>query len=381
MKVTLFEDSQILSFFPFTATRHISELRWGALTLLEKWQLKCEVVSLFSNRPWIGDNSSEIHNHCFVNGRCCPSFLFIQAIQGLKDGQGYKKENSILAYISSDGKTDNIEWEEWNDEVLMLKARTDLFADLQTQILFDLKLTEVNCNHKLHPSNQIIGDKNLLFISPKAKVYGAMINVTEGPVWIDDNAEIMEGSLIRGPFYLGKSSVVKMGTKIYGPTAIGPHCKVGGELGNVSFQGYSNKAHDGYLGNSVIGQWCNLGADTNCSNLKNNYGIVKQYCYVTQNEESTGLNFCGLLMGDYSKCGINTMWNTGSVVGVCVNFYGAGFPKKHLPDFYWGDAMGGELYDLQKALNTIEIVKSRRGMVVSENERQILTALHTISVV
>jgi UDP-N-acetylglucosamine diphosphorylase/glucosamine-1-phosphate N-acetyltransferase len=217
-------------------------------------------------------------------------------------------------------------------------------------------------------------------VSPTAEIFGSIINVTDGPVWIDDDAEIMEGSLIRGPFYLGKSSVVKMGAKIYGPTAIGPHCKVGGELGNVSFQGYSNKAHDGFLGNSVIGQWCNLGADTNCSNLKNNYSVVKQYDYVTQKEESTGLNFCGLMMGDYSKCGINTMWNTGSVVGVCVNFYGAGFPKKHLPDFYWGDANTGELYDLKKALETIAIVKSRRGIEVTENERQILTALHAMSI-
>jgi UDP-N-acetylglucosamine diphosphorylase/glucosamine-1-phosphate N-acetyltransferase len=172
-----------------------------------------------------------------------------------------------------------------------------------------------------------------------------------------------------------------MGAKIYGPTSIGPHCKIGGELGNVSFQGYSNKAHDGFLGNSVIGQWCNLGADTNCSNLKNNYSIVKQYNYKTGKEESTGLNFCGLVMGDYSKCGINTMWNTGSVVGVCVNFYGAGFPKKYLPDFYWGDALQGELYDLDKALETIAVVKSRRGLILTENEKEILTALHANTIV
>jgi UDP-N-acetylglucosamine diphosphorylase/glucosamine-1-phosphate N-acetyltransferase len=380
MKVTLFEDNRIASFFPFAVTRHISELRWGALTIQEKWKLKVNEVYLFSERPCIGEVGLDNSNSVYVNGRCCPTKVFVNAVQALKPGQGLKKDDDNLAYLGHHSNLNSIEWITWEGENVMLDKRTDLFTAIDEQILLDIELSNLHLNKEIHHSNTVIGDANLLHVSPSAKIYGAIINVNDGPVWIDEGAEVMEGSLIRGPFYLGKSSVVKMGAKIYGPTAIGPHCKVGGELGNVSFQGYSNKAHDGFLGNSVIGQWCNLGADTNCSNLKNNYSVVKQYDYNTQKEESTGLNFCGLMMGDYSKCGINTMWNTGSVVGVCVNFYGAGFPKKHLPDFYWGDANAGELYDLKKALETIAIVKSRRGIEVTENERQILTALHAMSI-
>ncbi len=380
MKVVLFEDSKIRSFFPFTTTRHISELRWGALTIAEKWRRKFSEVVLISNREWIGVKEEFHAPSLYMNGRLCPTEILLEAIENLKQGQGLRRGEDILAYFSQDGDSSGIIWKEFSEGVVMLDKRTELFSEIHSQIEFDLLLSEVDSSFQLHESNCVIGNKNSLFVSPTAKIFGSIINVTDGPVWIDDDTEIMEGSLIRGPFYLGKSSVVKMGAKIYGPTAIGPYCKVGGELGNVSFQGYSNKAHDGFLGNSIIGQWCNLGADTNCSNLKNNYSVVKQYDYVTQKEESTGLNFCGLMMGDYSKCGINTMWNTGSVVGVCVNFYGAGFPKKHLPDFYWGDANAGELYDLKKALETIAVVKSRRGIEVTENERQILTALHAMSI-
>ncbi len=380
MKVTLFEDNRIASFFPFAVTRHISELRWGALTIQEKWKLKVNEVYLFSERPCIGEVGLDNSNSLYVNGRCCPTTVFVNAVDALKPGQGLRKDDDNLAYLGHHSNLDSIDWITWEGEIVMLDKRTDLFTAIDEQILRDIELSKPHSNKEIHSSNTVIGDASLLHVSPSAKIYGAIINVNDGPVWIDEGAEVMEGSLIRGPFYLGKSSVVKMGAKIYGPTAIGPHCKVGGELGNVSFQGYSNKAHDGFLGNSVIGQWCNLGADTNCSNLKNNYSVVNQYDYNTQKEESTGLNFCGLMMGDYSKCGINTMWNTGSVVGVCVNFYGAGFPKKHLPDFYWGDAQGGELYDLQKALDTIAIVKSRRGLQLTVEERQILTALHANSI-
>ena len=381
MKVVLFEDSEIEEFYPLTVTRHVSELRWGAYTIREKWLKFCQDVSLVSDRKNIGDHSASDERIFYINGRSCPSAELLNAISNLKEGEGIKFKEEILAFHSRSASPVGIVWEELNITVVLLNKRTELFSELKQQIEFDLAQSTQGNKINLHKSNSVIGDENNLHVSPSAKIYGAIINVNEGPVWIDDEAEVMEGSLIRGPFYLGKGSVVKMGAKIYGPTSIGPHCKIGGELGNVSFQGYSNKAHDGFLGNSVIGQWCNLGADTNCSNLKNNYSIVKQYNYKTGKEESTGLNFCGLVMGDYSKCGINTMWNTGSVVGVCVNFYGAGFPKKHLPDFYWGDALQGELYDLDKALETIAVVKSRRGLILTENEKEILTALHAKTIV
>lgn len=381
MNIHLFEDSEIDNFFPFTLTRHVAELRWGALTIAEKWQnMGCQ-VRLYSTRKWMGDLSSLDQDERFVNASCCPTVDFIDQIFELKSGEGLKKGDRILAYRGAAEQFESIIWTECQLSINILALKTDLFSTIADQLRIDMAISSLNDSARLAPGNLQIGDEYPLHISKSAKVNGAMLNVSEGPIWIDDDAEIMEGSLIRGPFYLGKHSTVKMGAKIYGPTAIGPHCKVGGELGNVSFQGFSNKAHDGFLGNSVIGQWCNLGADTNCSNLKNNYSIVKQYNFRTGKEESTGLNFCGLMMGDYSKCGINTMWNTGSVVGVSVNFFGAGFPKKFLPNFYWGDASHGERYDLEKALETISIVKRRRGLELSQKEKEILTELHAQSVV
>lgn len=381
MNISLFEDNEIDTFFPFTLTRHLAELRWGALTIKEKWESRGHSVRLHSNRNWMGDGTPAVQDELYVNAACCPTKEFMDEIFQLQTGEGIKSGEKVLAFRGDMANLFSMQFKESQATFQLLTQRTDLFSQISAQLEQDMSFCIPGNSASLASGNLQIGDEFPLYISPNAKVNGAMLNVTEGPIWIDDDAEIMEGSLIRGPFYLGKHSAVKMGAKIYGPTAIGPHCKVGGELGNVSFQGYSNKAHDGFLGNSVIGQWCNLGADTNCSNLKNNYSIVKQYNYRTRKEESTGLNFCGLMMGDYSKCGINTMWNTGSVVGVSVNFYGAGFPKKFLPNFYWGDANHGERYDLEKALETISIVKRRRGLELSQKEKEILTDLHAQSVV
>jgi len=216
-----------------------------------------------------------------------------------------------------------------------------------------------------------------LMIAADAKVQpGSILNCSEGPIIIDAQAEVMEGSMVRGPFYLGKKSTLKMGSKVYGPTAIGPECKVGGEVSNVLFMGYSNKAHDGFLGNAVVGEWCNFGADSNCSNLKNNYSMVKQYSYATGKEENTGLTFCGVVMGDHSKCGINTMFNTGTVVGVAANIFGGGFPNKHIPSFSWGGADELVPYDFEKGIETIRAVKKRRGLELSDREWHVLSEIH-----
>ncbi|NBQ48824.1 MAG: glucose-1-phosphate thymidylyltransferase, partial [Sphingobacteriia bacterium] len=192
------------------------------------------------------------------------------------------------------------------------------------------------------------------------------------PVYIGKEAEIMEGALVRGPFALCEHSTLKLGAKVYGASTVGPHSKVGGELSNSVIFGYSNKAHDGFLGNSVLGEWCNLGADTNNSNLKNNYGPVKLYNYATGKSLNTGLQFCGLMMGDHSKAGINTMFNTGTVVGVGCNIYGGGFPATHIPNFSWGGAEGFEAYQLDKLAETATKMYERRGLAFSEMELQIL---------
>ncbi|MCR9173468.1 MAG: hypothetical protein NXI10_13285, partial [bacterium] len=234
-------------------------------------------------------------------------------------------------------------------------------------------ITEGRTSRQLSSTNTIIGDANKIFLEEGAKVEGCTLNTNDGPIYVGKDAEIMEGSLVRGPFAMNEKSTLKLGTKVYGPTTLGPHCKVGGEVNNVIFQAYSNKGHDGFLGNSVIGEWCNLGADTNCSNLKNNYGNVKTYNFRTQSEEQTNVQFMGLMMGDHSKCGINTMFNTATVVGVSANVFGAEFPPKYVPSFSWG--MHGDRYKLEKALESANNMMARRGLELTAEEVAILEYL------
>jgi UDP-N-acetylglucosamine diphosphorylase/glucosamine-1-phosphate N-acetyltransferase len=225
----------------------------------------------------------------------------------------------------------------------------------------------------------LIGSKDQLFVHPNAMVNGAIINTTTGPVFIDAHAEVMEGAMIRGPFYLGQHSHVKMGAKIYGATTIGPGSKFGGEISNCVIQGYSNKAHDGFIGNALIGEWCNLGADTNCSNLKNNYSEVQIFEYGQDKYVNTGLTFCGLIMGDHAKCGINTMFNTGTVVGVGANIFGGDFPEKHIPSFMWGGAAGWQEYQLDKMLETASKVLERRQLTLLPEMRAMLTEVFQLT--
>ncbi len=256
----------------------------------------------------------------------------------------------------------------------------DIFSKNADAISNDFKmLTEGKKSQKLEPSNIKIG-RGEIFIETGATIRGAIFNTDNGPVYIGKDAEVMEGSTIRGPFALCDNATIKMGAKIYGATTIGPHCKVGGELNNVMIFGYSNKAHDGFLGNSVIGEWCNLGADTNSSNLKNTYEQVKVWSYVKERFVKTGLQFCGLIMGDHSKCGINTMFNTGTVVGVSANIYGPGFQRNFIKSFSWGGTQGYTKYNLNKAIEVAGIVYGRRNMEFAQSDVEIFRHLHQISI-
>ncbi len=259
----------------------------------------------------------------------------------------------------------------------MLTRPWDIFTLNGTEIENDFALlTKNKQSQPLGAFSQALNPNNNIFIAPGAKIQGAFLNATEGPIYIGPNAEIMEGSTIRGPFALCEGATVKMGAKIYSNTTIGPYCKIGGEVSNSVFWGYSNKAHDGFIGNSVIGAWCNLGADTNCSNLKNNYSLVTAWSMVEQAFIDTGLQFCGLIMADHSKAGINTMFNTGTVVGVCCNVFGGGFPNKYVPAFSWVDADKNlEAYQLPKALRDINRVMARRNQTLSTAEQAALTAI------
>ncbi|RMD70422.1 MAG: glucose-1-phosphate thymidylyltransferase, partial [Bacteroidetes bacterium] len=257
-------------------------------------------------------------------------------------------------------------------ELLQVRQLWDIFLLNDRAIRLDFELlTHGRRSQPLSASNTVIGE-GPVFVEEGAVVEGATLNATDGPIYIGAHAQVMEGALLRGSLAICDHAVIKMGAKVYGGTTIGPWCKVGGEVQNVVFFGYSNKAHDGYLGNSVIGEWCNLGADTNCSNLKNDYGEVKLWSYEKEGFVRTGQQFCGLFLGDHSKCGINTMFNTGTVVGVSANIFGAGYPRNFVPSFAWGGPAGWSTYRFDKAIATAERVMARRKVPLTPEDRLIL---------
>jgi UDP-N-acetylglucosamine diphosphorylase/glucosamine-1-phosphate N-acetyltransferase len=374
MKITLFENSEIADLFPIAMTRHIAEIRWGKNTIQEKWAHFFDEVALHTDREYLGFQAER--SGIWVLGNIVPNVDLVEAIKQLMPGQSLVQGTELLAHhIKTNVSNEAIAF---SKPIVKLKQLSDLFSLLGKMIVDDFDYLDSSTFHHQVPAGvTIVGDIENLMIAADAKVQpGSILNCSEGPIIIDAQAEVMEGSMVRGPFYLGKKSTLKMGSKVYGPTAIGPECKVGGEVSNVLFMGYSNKAHDGFLGNAVVGEWCNFGADSNCSNLKNNYSMVKQYSYATGKEENTGLTFCGVVMGDHSKCGINTMFNTGTVVGVAANIFGGGFPNKHIPSFSWGGADELVPYDFEKGIETIRAVKKRRGLELSDREWHVLSEIH-----
>ena len=263
---------------------------------------------------------------------------------------------------------------EYKGEIpVIISERWHLYEKNREVLVADFKLiTAGRTSEELSTTNLVIGDENLIFLEEGAVVEGAILNTKTGPIYIAKDAEIMEGSIVRGPLAMNEHSALKLGTKIYGAVTLGPHCKVGGEVNNAVFQAYSNKGHDGFVGNSLIGEWCNLGADTNTSNLKNNYGFVSTYSYETNKEESTDIQFMGICMGDHSKCGINTMFNTATVVGVSANIFGSGFPAKFIDSFSWGGADGIQTFKFEKAIEYSNNMMQRRDLQLTEDEIQIL---------
>lgn len=358
---------------PLTFTRSIAECRVGILTIQEKWKhyLKTESQIEYVQeylRHTSNDNSDGIR----IVSNLLPNTELANAIAGLT-------ENSALFYdnieIASKNKKVDFKKLTYNGAISFIHYPWDIFLANDAEIRKDYELiTAGRTSAHLSSDNKIIGEN--IFIEPEAKVHCSILNTNTGPIYIGKNAEVMEGATIRGPFALGENAQIKMGAKIYGATTIGPGCKVGGEITNSVFFANSNKAHDGYLGNSVLGEWCNLGADTNSSNLKNNYSQVDIYNYHQNASIDTGQQFLGLIMGDHSKAGINTMFNTGTVVGVCANIVGAGFPKKHIPSFSWSISEKIRPYDWEKALETIRIVYARRNRILTEHEENILKHIY-----
>lgn len=367
MKIQLHDNGKHLDFAPLTLTRPIGDLRMGILTNVERWKLLLPNAEIgFATEDYLlgkfPENGGVNVNACVIaNADLVKAVLALEPGQGLVDGDVWVAGNpdaiDMVGYVG--------------EKLVILEHRWDLYQKNNVVLKNDFELiTKGKMVRQLSSSNTIIGDPNQIFIEKGAVVEACILNTTNGPIYVGVDAEIMEGSIVRGPVALCEHAALKMGAKVYGATTLGPHCKVGGEVNNVIFQAFSNKGHDGFLGNSVVGEWCNLGADTNSSNLKNNYGAVKTYNYKTSKIEQTSVQFMGLMMGDHSKCGINTMFNTATVVGVSANVFGADFPPKYVPSFSWGT--DGTRYNFDQALQSANNMMERRGKRLSTDEIAIL---------
>jgi UDP-N-acetylglucosamine diphosphorylase/glucosamine-1-phosphate N-acetyltransferase len=387
MNIILFDDEGRTNLLPLVYTRPCGNLRVGTLTLAEKWEYLAGAEVSYITEHYLATKfpAKYQETNYYINGRVLADETLLSKIKKLVSGEKLVHQGCLIAF-RCDQKLDSISdllnyalQLSLNEIESNLIAYTfDIFSKNGVELKKDFKfITTGRTSAPVSQTNTIIGDQ--LFIEDGATVEAAIINTTDGPVYIAKDATVMEGSLIRGPFSLGKGATIKMGAKIYGDTTIGPQCKVGGEVSNSVFYGNSNKGHDGYMGNSVIGEWCNLGADTNTSNLKNNYAPVKLWNYEKNRFITTGLQFCGLIMGDHSKCGINTMFNTGTVVGVSANIFGAGFPRNFIPSFTWGGASGFSTYILPKVLETSRIVMLRRKVELDDIEKDILKNIFELS--
>jgi UDP-N-acetylglucosamine diphosphorylase/glucosamine-1-phosphate N-acetyltransferase len=386
MNYIIFDNFRRNYLLPLTFTRPVGDIRIGILTVREKWErfLGEKTSSLTEDYLSIKFPIVKGDDNILINGSILPNAELLAEIQNLGINQALVKDEVIIALrltasdLESLDDTEGMEETESNCDFLKLNFTWDIFSTNDAALRADYKLiTKGQQSEPLSNTNTLIG--NDIFIEKGARIEGATINTTTGPVYIGKDAEVMEGSMIRGPFALGENSVVKMGTKIYGATTVGPWSKVGGELNNVVIFGFSNKAHDGYLGNSVIGEWCNLGADTNNSNLKNNYDIVKIWSYPDQTFVDTGLQFCGLIMGDHSKCGISTMFNTGTVIGVNSNIFGSGFQRNFIPSFAWGGTKGFTDFSIKKAIDIAKRVYSRRDIDFDETEQFVLRSIKELT--
>jgi UDP-N-acetylglucosamine diphosphorylase/glucosamine-1-phosphate N-acetyltransferase len=376
MAIILFDDNAHQTLLPLTYTRPVADLRIGILTIAEKWAKYLNTTFSFHTQTYLQAKFplKYANYDIFINGSVCPDEQLVEAIIGLKHGEALKKAELLIAVngteveFAAHTKVTPIEYEH---DFVAIKYPEDIFKNNDIELRKDFALlTKGRTSAVISSTNTIIG--NDFFAEEGGVAECSTFNTTNGPIYLGKDTEVWEGSHIRGPFALCEHSQVKMGARIYGATTIGPYSRVGGEISNAVIWGYSSKGHDGFLGNSVLGEWCNIGADSNNSNLKNNYAEVKLWDYTTQRFRKTGLQFCGLIMADHAKCSINTMFNTGTVVGVSANVFGTGFPRNFVPDFAWGGAQGFEVYSIKKAFETAALVFERRGRVFDEVEQNIL---------
>ena len=384
--IILFDDDNWEGLLPLTFTKPICELRVGILTIREKWEKHLKASGSFITQDFLSEKYP-IHiekDNIIINSTVLPTPKLLKLIKQLGNNEAILDGDELLAARLTNDQFDNliddngitelegIDVSQDVDVIRRVIRPNDIFALNDVEIKSDFQLlTNGRTSLSISDTNTVINPENI-FIEEGASVECAILNAQTGPIYVGKNAVIMEGSAIRGPLAMCEGAVLKMGAKIYGATTIGPYSKVGGEVNNSILIGYSNKGHEGFLGNSVIGEWCNLGADTNTSNLKNNYDEVKLWSYEDQRFLKTGLQFCGLIMGDHSKTGINTMFNTGTVVGVSANIFGSGYPRNYVPSYAWGGAQGFKTYLLKKSLETAEKVMARRNLPLTEEDKHIL---------
>jgi len=385
MNYILFDGAVRNQLLPFTFTRPVADIRIGILTIREKWEKFLGSTTTTVTEEYLSDKFPmvELEQNVLINASFCPSENLVLLIKDLQENQAIFYNDEPLAFYAKEDQ--EIDFDAFtitqytDDDVLRIENTWDIFEKNHQAIKRDYDVLTQGRTSEAIPQTTIAFNPEHIFIEKGAKVMCASLNATDGPIYIGEDTVLMEGATIQGPFALCEHSSVKMGAKIYGGTTIGPHSKVGGEVANSVMMGFSNKGHDGYMGNSVLGHWCNLGADTNTSNLKNNYAQVRLWDYDTERFAKTGTQFCGLMMGDHSKCGINTMFNTGTVVGVSANIFGAGYPRNFIPSFTWGGSSGMETYNTTKAFEVAAVVMARRGLEFDTQEEAILNEVFEIS--
>ena len=378
MNYILFDSDVRDTLLPFTYTKPVADIRIGILTIREKWEKRLGLTTTTITADYLEEKYPmvEMEENILINASFCPTESLVEKVKNLSKNEAIFKGEDVLAFHTTQSQEevdfDTYTQIEFDEELIQIKNTSDIFTHNGKAIQQDFDLITAERTSETIPAGiQVINPGNI-FIEEGAQILFSTLNASEGPIYIGKDALIMENSSIRGPFAMCENAVVKMGAKIYKDTTIGPFSKVGGEISNAVIFGYSSKGHDGYLGNSVIGEWCNLGAGTNNSNLKNNYSEVKLWNYETERFAKTGLQFCGLMMGDHSKCAISTMFNTGTVVGVSANLFGSGFPRNFTPSFSWGGAAGYETFQMNKVSEVVTAVMKRKNLVFDAVDQKIL---------
>jgi len=377
MNLILFDDpvarGQLL---PLTFTRPVASLKVGIVTIAEKWSARLSPDVSFGTQPYLEKKFPRVttSDNYWINGAICPDEAFISVIRTLKPNDAIEKDGRILAVRTADDEVPEVitgKVHTYPAELTIIDQPWKIFTQNGPQIRIDFEtITKGRRSWPIADKATVVYNEADVFVEEGVTMKAAILNAETGPIYLGRNSQVQEGAIIRGPFSLGDRSIINMGGKMRGDTSIGPDCKIGGEVSNSVVYGCTNKSHDGYLGNSVLGEWCNLGADTNTSNMKNNYDVVRLWSHAKKEFVNTGLYFCGLIMGDHSKAGINTMFNTGSVVGVNSNVLSdGGYPPNFIPSFAWG---GENTYDIEKALATAERAMSRRSVTMTDVDRAIL---------